>query len=359
MHSDILIIGGGLSGLRLASLLAERGVDFRLLEARDRFGGRIMTDTTGGRYFDLGPAWFWPGQPRIADLVQRLNLSRFDQFSDGALTFEDESGSVQHGRGFASMEGSYRLDGGLSTLIDALSDGVPKDRLLLGQTVQRLDLTDDGVSVLCEAGQRYTANRVVLALPPRIASKLAFNPALPAKAVQTLQGIATWMAGQAKAIALYDTPFWREAGLSGDAMSRHGPMVEIHDASPREGGPFALFGFIGVPPTARQNEEALRDAIRMQLVRLFGDAASSPKHLLLKDWAFDPFTSMSLDHQPLFSHPHYGRPQLLSDLWNGRLVFSGTEMASQFGGYLEGALEAAEDANAILQNEYSVTIDDN
>ena len=163
-----------------------------------------------------------------------------------------------------------------------------------------------------------------------------------------MENTATWMAGQAKAVAVYDRPFWREAGLSGDAMSRHGPMVEIHDASPHQGGPYALFGFIGVPPQARSDEQALRQHLLAQLGRLFGAEAAEPKQLYVKDWAFDPFTATQADQRPLYAHPSYGMPRALADLWGGKLHMSGTETAPQFGGYLEGALEAAENTLSVL-----------
>ncbi len=84
-----LIVGGGLSGLALAETLEAQGHDYLLVEARSRFGGQIKTEHHAGGYFDMGPAWFWPGQPRIAALIARLNLQKFDQFADGVLTFED------------------------------------------------------------------------------------------------------------------------------------------------------------------------------------------------------------------------------------------------------------------------------
>ena len=80
-----VIIGGGLAGLALAEMLETAGHDYILLEARNRFGGRIMTQHHGAGYFDMGPAWFWPGQPRIAALVGRFGLEKFDQFADGIL----------------------------------------------------------------------------------------------------------------------------------------------------------------------------------------------------------------------------------------------------------------------------------
>ena len=337
-----LIVGGGLSGLALADALEANGHDYILVEARERFGGRIKTEHHGAGYFDMGPAWFWPGQPRIAALIDRLGLGKFDQFSEGILTFEDEQGQVQRGRGFASMEGSWRLKGGLGALTQTLADRLAETRKRLNAPVTALTKTDEGITATLGNGDTMTADQVVLALPPRVAAKINFTPSLPPNAIQSMQGVATWMAGQAKALAVYDKPFWREAGLSGDAMSRFGPMVEIHDASPAEGGPYALFGFIGIPPQGRADEQTMRKHLQAQLGRLFGAEAAEPAKLYVKDWAFDPYTSTEADMEPLYAHPAYGMPHAMGGLWDKRLRFSGTEVASQFGGYIEGALEAAE-----------------
>ncbi len=339
---SVLIVGGGLSGLALAERLEARGQDYLLVEARPRFGGRIKTERDGAGYYDMGPAWFWPGQPRIAALIARLGLTTFDQFSDGALLFEDERGQVQRGRGHASMEGSWRLEGGLAALTSALADHLPDAKKRLAAPVSRVENEGARCVVTLAGGERLSADRVVLALPPRVAARLTYAPTLPDPVVGAMRNIPTWMAGQAKAVAVYDQPFWRDAGLSGDAMSRVGPMVEIHDASPATGGPYALFGFIGVPPGGRADENRLRTHLLAQLTRLFGPRAGAPRHLLIKDWAFDPHTSTDADKAPLYTHPTYGLPREMANLWGGRLLLAGTEVAAQFGGYIEGALEAAE-----------------
>ncbi|MFA5730885.1 MAG: NAD(P)/FAD-dependent oxidoreductase [Acidithiobacillus sp.] len=348
MLTETLIIGGGLSGMALAAQLAAQGRDFLLVEARDRLGGRILTRREGEAYFDMGPTWFWPGQPRIATLTQHLGLSRFDQFCHGELTFEDEQCQVHRGRGYASMQGSWRLEGGLGALIAALAKEVPAQRLRLSTAIRTLTRAATGIKATSQDGVSILARRVVLALPPRMAAKMSFTPMLPTAALTALEGIATWMAGHAKAVVIYDRPFWREAGLSGDATSRHGPMVEIHDASPATGGPYALFGFIGVPPRARSDEQTLRQQIQAQLIRLFGPEAAKPRALYLKDWAYDPFTATELDAQAPHVHPQYGLHRALGRLWGGNLILAGTEAAPQFGGYLEGALEASELALARL-----------
>lgn len=338
--TDTLIVGGGLAGLSLAQGLHEVGKDFRLIEARSRFGGRILSRTVEDATFDMGPAWFWPGQPRIDALIEALGLERFDQFAQGDLMYEDAEG-VQRGRGYASMEGSYRLKGGLGALIAALARGLPQEKLQTEAPLTSLTRTNYGVEATACA-EVIRANRAVLALPPRVAASLSFDPQLSDAAVRTLEAVPTWMAGHAKAIAVFDTPFWRDDGLSGDAMSRVGPMMEIHDASPADGGPFALFGFMGVLPEARRDEDALKAATLRQLERLFGAKAAAPRALMIKDWAIDPFTATPHDLETLYAHPQYGLPQALTGLWDGRLILGSTEVAGQFGGYLEGALEASE-----------------
>ncbi len=343
-----LIVGGGLSGLALADALEAQGEDYLLLEARTRFGGRIETRQVDDKGFDLGPAWFWDGQPRIAALIARFGLQKFEQFSTGALSFEDAQGTVQRGRGFASMRGSWRLAGGLAGLTDALASGVPDHRKRLNAQVTAVERSAGIYTATLQDGSKIEAERVVLALPPRVAAQIAFTPALPVASVQKMRNVATWMAGQAKAVAVYDTPFWREAGLSGDATSRRGPMVEIHDASPAAGGPYALFGFIGIPPQARLIADELRRDIVAQLVRLFGPQAASPREVFVKDWAQNPFTATPADAAPLYAHPDYGLPHAMAGLWDGQLICSGTETAATFGGYLEGALEAAEQTLAEL-----------
>lgn len=92
------------------------------------------------------------------------------------------------------------------------------------------------------------------------------------------------MAPQAKYVAIYDTPFWREQGLSGEGRSARGPLGEIHDAS-MPGGSAALFGFLGVPARVRStvSDEVLRTHCRAQLVRMFGPLAATPKAEAIKD----------------------------------------------------------------------------
>lgn len=353
MKTDVLIVGGGLAGLALAQALAEQGTDFLLVEAQERLGGRILTKELSGGKFDLGPAWFWPGQPRMAALAQRLSIPIFAQYATGELVFQDQSGAVQRGRGYASMEGSYRLAGGMGALIDGLAGMVETGRVFTQTRLRSVQHGNGAITAILKQHSEtihIEAQQIVLAIPPRvIGDTVTFDPPLAATQTQSLMGVPTWMAGQAKIIAVYDSPHWRAAGLSGDAMSHRGPMVELHDASPYEGGPYALFGFVGTPPPVRvAHEDELMQLARAQLIDMFGPQMATPSDLVLRDWARIPEISRAADQKPVGHHPTYSLPANLRVLLESGIHFGSTETAEEFGGYLEGALEAAEQVLARL-----------
>ena len=194
MHTDILIVGGGLSGLALADKLQQAGRDFLLVEARDRLGGRIDVLRDGGSAFDLGPSWFWPGQPRMDTLTRRLGLTVFSQHAAGNLSYEDENGAVQRGVGYASMEGSYRIEGGMMALVTALASQIAPARLKLDAPVVEIDQSG---TVTFANGDTITAGQIVLAIPPRVIATIKITPDFDAAVRQSLINIPTWMGGQA------------------------------------------------------------------------------------------------------------------------------------------------------------------
>ena len=354
MHSSIIIVGGGLAGLTAARLLHKAGMAFLLLEARDRLGGRILSADATGRPaadgFDLGPSWFWPGmQPQLAALVAEFGLPVFAQASDGDIVFQrTPHENPQRFPAMRQQPPSMRIAGGTGALIAALAAGLPADSILPGTRVTQLALEGDGVELsLVRAGktQKLRALHVVLALPPRVAeATISFAPSLDAETAGRWRETPTWMAPHAKFFALYERPFWREAGLSGAAQSMVGPLVEIHDATSAS-GTAALFGFVGMP--AGQRQTAGRDAViaasLRQLATLFGPQAASPVATLYKDWADDPLTATEADGLAT-GHPIPDRRPWIGGQWGRRVLLAGSETSMTEPGYLAGAVEAGERA---------------
>lgn len=303
--------------------------------------------------FDLGPAWVWPQlQPLMAELTQALDVPLFGQQVSGAGLYEDMTTDGPVRLDTPSPHGdSFRIAHGGLSLVEALADRLDPGRILLDCRVT--GLVERGERVLVESveprlgAQVLEARHVILALPPRLAAHhLRFDPALPPDALSGLRATPTWMAGHAKWMSFYERPFWREQGLSGEVFSRIGPLTEIYDASPVAGGPYALFGFFGLPATTRRQvgEPVLAEHCLAQLGRLFGECATDPVDWRIKDWSADAFTATPDDLVPPAGHPVYGMDPACQVTWSGKLIFSGTETATESGGYLEGALEAGRDA---------------
>ena len=358
MNTDVIIVGGGLSGLVTAHLLGKHNVDCLVLEARARTGGRILSKNISSvensvSAVDLGPSWFWPGQQQVEKLIADIGLSDavFQQFHQGHSVIEYADGRLEVGHGSASMAGSFRLEGGLHRLIQALTDKLASDQIMTGCTVTTIASTATGVTASAVINGRESTiqgNKAVLALPPRvIAETITTDPPLPANTLASMRAKATWMAAHAKFCAVYETAFWREQGLSGDGMSQRGPLVEIHDASPKQGGPYALFGFVGIPASHRETQAALIITLAQeQIDRMFGNGVSHPALAThYKDWAFDVLTATQADRDsPATHHRHH---PVFENEWHNRLIFSGTETATgsgQSNGYIEGAIESAQRA---------------
>jgi monoamine oxidase len=323
-----------------------------LLEARAQAGGRIASPPggQGPARFDLGPTWFWPDlQPGLDALVHALGLERLEPSAAGDMVLERSPREAPlRVHGLAESTPSVRLAGGMGALVDALLRELPHDRILAGQSVRRMRSTGAHVEVQALDGEGRTTAwqvaQVLLAVPPRLAqASIDFMPPLPASLARQWQATPTWMAPHAKYLAVYDSPFWRRQGLSGQARSAIGPLGEIHDAS-LPGAGAALFGFFGVPASVRAgvSQEKLLADCRAQLSRLFGEPAGTPRAEFIKDWARDPLTASAADLKGAGQHASPPAAKAADGPWSGLLEGIASEWSPQFPGYLAGALEAAE-----------------
>lgn len=344
----IVIVGAGLSGLYAAYLLEQANIsDYLILEGRSRLGGRVCSV----RGVDLGAAWIWPElNPVLMQLVERLQLPYFAQYETGDVLFERQQRMppMRRPKPFWSTP-SVRLQGGMSSLIEALRQQIPATKIITDQQVfsvaQQIDHsiqidTKNAVGAISS----YQAQHMLLAMPPRlVAQQIQFSPTLPPSLQTAWTNTATWMAPHAKYIAVYPTAFWQAQGLSGHASSQVGPMGELHDAS-LPGGQAALFGFIGVPYSVRQQvtDTELITHCRAQMLRLFGAPAATALFDRIQDWAAEPLTASITDWQnPAAAHSH-APPNTPSDShWQGHLIGIGSEWSNEFAGYLAGAIDAA------------------
>lgn len=356
---DAAVVGAGITGLAVADGLVRAGRSVVVLEARDRVGGRLLSAAVGdaGSPIDLGATWFWPNEQRVIAMVSRLALDVHSQHIAGDAVYQDTTGT-QRLSGNPIDVTSGRFVGGAQGLADALAATLPADTLRLNSPVGTVEARHDRLVVRSAARGRPTigADHVVIAAPPALAvSKIEFLPPLPDRLAALAAATPVWMGAVTKVVAVYATPFWRDRGLSGSAISHIGPMRELHDMSGDNGVPAAIFGF--VPGTGVGGKTVTKVEVRQQLAELFGQAAADPIAIHIKDWRNEEWTSPP-DVERLTAYQTYGHGLYQEPIAGGHLHFASTETATESPGHIEGALASAErTVAAILATEPDVAID--
>jgi monoamine oxidase len=353
---DVVVIGAGLSGLTAASVLREAGANVQIFEAAKRIGGRIRAlrvPSKDAPVADLGPTWVWPKyQPVVERWLGILGAATFEQFNDGDAVIMGY-GPTALRQPLPGQDGMVRIEGGPSALIDTLCHRIgPRNIRTLASVTEVSESGPDHMAVHLGSGEVVTVKKVIISVPLRVAATTINLPWATSDLIQSMRRMPTWMSTQAKAVAIYDTPFWRDDGLSGRVASRMGPLAEVHDHTGVRSSPAALFGFVSWSPQQRKAEpERLRQAILDQLSDCFGNAAAHPLDLTILDWAVNPRIATELDILQPASHPDSGPAHLRQPFLGGRVRFAVSEVSERSPGLIEGAFAIGEKAaQSVLDN---------
>ncbi|MEO6348870.1 MAG: FAD-dependent oxidoreductase [Aquaticitalea sp.] len=335
----VIIIGAGLSGLLTGYRLKKEGVPFKILEARHRIGGRIHTvfgpDQTP---LEMGATWFGGQHRNLIALLEELGLDCFEQFMEGTVFFQPLSTSPAQSIQIASQAPSYRISGGSSHLINTLYQKLDKSDVLLNQSVTEIKFQMDGVQVL--AKDLFEGDRVVLAIPPKLwAKKIMFEPHLPTNLMTTGAQTQTWMEDSIKIALTYDQPFWEQDNVSGTLFSNVGPITELYDHCNHERTKYALCGFIN-PSFKQLNYKDRRAKVIEQLKIIFGVKAGAFINYEECIWSHEKHT-FEASELLLYPHQNNGSPIFSNSFFDNRLLISSSESASEFAGYMDGAVYSA------------------
>lgn len=233
-----------------------------------------------------------------------------------------------------------RIEGGSIQIARRLAQGLG-DRVRLSAPVRSIAQDECGVRVTTRSGEVVEGSHVVVTLPPTLAGRLEHHPVLPSWRDQLTQRVP---AGSViKVHAAYDRPFWRDAGLNGQAASDRGPVKVVFDNSPPSGTPGVLVGFLegrDAREWAGRDAAERRAAVLDCFVRYFGAAAADPIAYVERDWMEEEFSRGGYGaHFTPGVWTAYG-PALREPV--GRIHWAGAECSPVWSGYMEGAVRAGE-----------------
>ncbi|XP_076072289.1 putative flavin-containing monoamine oxidase A isoform X1 [Mytilus galloprovincialis] len=454
---DVLIVGGGISGLTAAYTISKRDPSLTcvVLEAKDRVGGRTFSvplkTGTGTDIFDLGGQWVGTSQVDVMDLLKELGIDTYSQYIQGrkfmqvdghkissytssipslsffslidldrsikkmdkmaklvnildpykspqakkwdAMTVETfvsqnvwtqaakdclvsatrcmmgvelSQISVLYFLSYVNAAGSlqklieatencgqeFKIKGGAQQISKQLVSKLAKDTVKLSHPVLSIEQTKDCVIVKTLNGTEFKCKSVIMATPPNMTNKINFKPTLPAPKKEIMNRMPVGLLN--KVIITYEKSFWREAGCSGEIVTiggpstaegcDEGPLCIVYDATSSNNNA-ALVAFIGGKQAVQwqlQLEADRQSAVLKSLSSFFGDDVWNYKDYREQDWGLEPYSEGS----PVCCAAPGAMPYFVSGLRHSfdRIYFAGTESATRWCGFMNGAVQAGKRA---------------
>jgi monoamine oxidase len=441
---DVVVVGGGISGLVAADQVRKAGHSVLVLEARDRVGGRVLNHhLDNGAVVESGGAFVGPTQNHILKLAKRLGVETFKEYAKGNNVYihgaqrteytgtippdptilpdaaqlqtridqmstevpVDAPWTAQHAVEWDSISvdtwvrnntvnpdvrtlllcylepcfGSDALDMSLLFFLWYIAtagdenhagsfersagtpDGAQDSRFVggsqlvplrlahrlggavaLNAPVRKIHQHPDRVVVSTDRGE-VSATRVIVACPPPTVLGIEWHPMIPPKRQALLERMP--MGSLMKCDAVYETPFWRAEGLSGQGLIDSGAVRVSFDNCPADLSVGVLLAFVGGSTWAKygtMSRAARKKAVLHGFARIVGDKALHPIQYVEHDWTHEQWTKGGpVALQVPGAITGYG--STIRTPFR-RVHWAGTETSTFWAGYMDGAVRAGERA---------------
>jgi monoamine oxidase len=246
-------------------------------------------------------------------------------------------------RNFDTRNGGqmWRLVGGSQEIALRIAAQLGR-RVVLRSPVRRITQSGGRVTVVSD---RYTVKcqKVIVAIPPTLAGRIDYHPIVPPERDQLTQRYG--QGTLTKVAAVYDKPFWRDKGLTGQAVSIDGLVSATFDDSPQSGAPGVIFGFVGGDSARkyqRMSPQEGRDKVLGEFAGFFGEEARAPKEFFDMRWTTEQWSrGCPVGIAGPGTLLAYGE-QLRAPV--GAIHWAGTETSTYWNGYMDGAVRSGQRA---------------
>jgi monoamine oxidase len=286
---------------------------------------------------------------RTARTMMELLVENVFTCSPADLSVLHMLATVQSAGGFRPLLGirggaaDSRFVGGSQVLSQRLAASLGSENVSLNAPVRRIGQVADRVTLSAD-GATVAARYAIVTIPPALAGRIIYQPRLPSDRDQLT--LRAPMGSVIKCLAIYDEPFWRPEGYNGQAVADHQVAVRAtFDNSPPDGRPGILVAFLAgnnARGMARIDAADRRRAVLDSLVTFFGSRAAKPRDYVEMDWSTREWILGCYGaHFGPGVWSAYGRA-LRTPV--GRLHWAGTETATEWIGYMEGAVQSGQRA---------------
>lgn len=348
---SVLIIGAGAAGLSAGYLLAQAGVDFKILEAAPSYGGRMKRTTNFTDFpIPLGAEWLHAGFEELVAIVNDASVEITTELR--GYEAEDSYGFFEQGEltrvSFGDSDDFDDLKFVGSTWLDFFDEYIVppvQSKIQFDTQIVAVDYHDNDVVVRDQDGNSYAAEKLIITVPIKILQDggIRFTPPLPEEKLEAIEYAPVW--GGIKVFLEFSESFYPTFLEFPDSETSIGQRA-YYDASYGQNSDAHVLGLFAVGEQAKQYQarsgDAQRDFILAELDDIFDGAASNTyiQHLT-QNWSDEPFIQAAYlaDVSPSWI------PRVLSKPVDGKLFFAG-EAYTQSGDWaaVHNAAQSARDA---------------
>jgi len=329
-NEKVIIIGAGPAGMSAGHLLAQRGIDFQILEANTTYGGRIKHNVSFSNFpISMGGEWIHVANTILPEIVNDSSVNIITQtkgYSSSDL-LQNWDGSNLTNTSIGAVGGFDDLKFVGSSWLNFFETYVLpniQNKITYNVPVKGIDYSSNKIEITSSNGETFTADRVIITVPVKILQNgsISFTPTLPNNKQQAINNVIIW--GGFKAFFKFNTKFYGAYLGLADSETTQGQRI-YYDAAYAQNTTDNILGLFSVGEQANQYQNlsgnAQRDYILNELDTIFGNNLASNNYIehLIQNWNEEPYAQAAY----VRDQEDWQLVRTLGESVNGKLYFAG------------------------------------